>query len=84
MRLGAGIVVIRALRPIVLPSDKRKRRVSASLVNRPPALNFGLGEAADMLRSSVEAFAADEIAPRAAEIDRWTCGARWATSACWA
>jgi isovaleryl-CoA dehydrogenase len=70
MRLGAGIVVIRALRPIVLPSDKRKRRVSASLVNRPPALNFGLGEAADMLRSSVEAFAADEIAPRAAEIDR--------------
>jgi isovaleryl-CoA dehydrogenase len=44
--------------------------VSASLLNRPPALNFDLGEAADMLRSSVEAFAADEIAPRAAAIDR--------------
>ncbi len=44
--------------------------MSASLVNRPPALNFDLGESADMLRTSVEAFAADEIAPRAAEIDR--------------
>ena len=44
--------------------------MSASLVNRPPALNFDLGESADMLRSSVEAFAADEIAPRAAAIDR--------------
>ncbi len=44
--------------------------MSASLLNRPPALNFDLGEAADMLRSSVEAFAADEIAPRAAAIDR--------------
>jgi len=44
--------------------------VSASLLNRPPALNFDLGEGADMLRASVEAFAADEIAPRAAEIDR--------------
>ena len=44
--------------------------MSATLVNRPPALNFDLGENADMLRSSVEAFAADEIAPRAAAIDR--------------
>ncbi len=44
--------------------------MSASLPNRPPSLNFGLGEAADMLRESVAAFAADEIAPRAAEIDR--------------
>ncbi len=44
--------------------------MSASLLNRPPALNFDLGETADMLRGSVEAFAADEIAPRAAEIDR--------------
>ena len=34
------------------------------------ALDFDLGEAADMLRSTVEAFAADEIAPRAADIDR--------------
>ncbi len=42
----------------------------ASLPNRLPGLNFDLGEAADMLRSTVEAFAADEIAPRAASIDR--------------
>src|SRR5690242_11098458 len=40
------------------------------LPNRLPGLNFDLGEAADMLRSTVEAFAGDEIAPRAADIDR--------------
>ena len=34
-----------------------------------PSLNFGLGEDIDMLRDSVRAFAAKEIAPRAAEID---------------
>ncbi|KIL97232.1 Isovaleryl-CoA dehydrogenase [Paramagnetospirillum magnetotacticum MS-1] len=34
------------------------------------ALNFDLGETADMMRDSVAAFAAAEIAPRAAEIDR--------------
>lgn len=33
------------------------------------SLNFGLGETADMIRESVNAFARDEIAPRAAEID---------------
>jgi isovaleryl-CoA dehydrogenase len=38
--------------------------------NRIPSLNFDLGEAADMLRATVETFAADEIAPRAAAIDR--------------
>ncbi|MDQ2803420.1 MAG: isovaleryl-CoA dehydrogenase, partial [Pseudomonadota bacterium] len=42
----------------------------ASIPNRLPGLDFGLGETADMLRAQVEAFAADEIAPRAAEIDR--------------
>ena len=42
----------------------------ASLPNRLPGLNFDLGEAADMLRGSVEAFVAYEIAPRAAAIDR--------------
>src|SRR3954467_13155937 len=42
----------------------------ASLSNRLPGLNFDLGEAADMLRGSVESFAADEITPRAAAIDR--------------
>ncbi|WP_075214843.1 isovaleryl-CoA dehydrogenase [Mongoliimonas terrestris] len=33
-------------------------------------LDFGLGETADMLRDSVRAFAADTIAPLAADIDR--------------
>jgi isovaleryl-CoA dehydrogenase len=42
----------------------------ASLPNRLPGLNFDLGETADMLRGTVEAFAADEIAPLAATIDR--------------
>ncbi|HET6195979.1 MAG TPA: acyl-CoA dehydrogenase family protein, partial [Acetobacteraceae bacterium] len=42
----------------------------ASLSNRLPGLNFNLGETADMLRDTVENFAADEIAPRAAAIDR--------------
>jgi isovaleryl-CoA dehydrogenase len=35
-----------------------------------PALDFDLGETAEMLRRSVADFAAAEIAPRAAEIDR--------------
>jgi len=35
-----------------------------------PALDFALGEDIDMLRESVRQFAADEIAPRAAAIDR--------------
>ena len=39
------------------------------LANDFPALDFDLGETADMLRDSVRSFAADEIAPRAAEID---------------
>jgi isovaleryl-CoA dehydrogenase len=38
--------------------------------NQPPGFDFGLGEQAEMLRDSVRSFAADEIAPRAAEIDR--------------
>jgi isovaleryl-CoA dehydrogenase len=38
--------------------------------NQLPSLDFGLGETADMLRDTVAGFAADEIAPRAAEIDR--------------
>ena len=35
-----------------------------------PALDFALGETLDMLRETVRDFAAREIAPRAAEIDR--------------
>jgi len=38
--------------------------------NRLPDFDFGLGENADLMRDSVRSFAADEIAPRAAEIDR--------------
>jgi isovaleryl-CoA dehydrogenase len=40
------------------------------IFNDLPSLDFGLGETADMIRDSVRSFAADEIAPRAAEIDR--------------
>ena len=35
-----------------------------------PTLNFHLGETIDLLRASVQQFAGDEIAPRAADIDR--------------
>ena len=38
--------------------------------NALPPFDFGLGEAVDLLRASVETFAADEIAPRADAIDR--------------
>ena len=38
--------------------------------NRLPALDFDLGETADLLRDQVMEFAQSEIAPRAAEIDR--------------
>jgi isovaleryl-CoA dehydrogenase len=38
--------------------------------NRLPDFDFGLGETADALRDQVRRFAAEEIAPRAAEIDR--------------
>jgi isovaleryl-CoA dehydrogenase len=39
------------------------------LPNDFPALDFDLGETAEMLRDSVRSFAASEIAPRAEEID---------------
>ncbi|MBI1329933.1 MAG: isovaleryl-CoA dehydrogenase [Alphaproteobacteria bacterium] len=38
--------------------------------NSYPTLNFDLGDTAEMLRDTVRSFAADKIAPRAAEIDR--------------
>ncbi len=37
---------------------------------RYPGLDHGLGETADLIRETVREFAAEEIAPRAAEIDR--------------
>ena len=42
----------------------------APILKRFAGLDFGLGETLDMLRESVQQFAAAEIAPRAAEIDR--------------
>jgi isovaleryl-CoA dehydrogenase len=38
--------------------------------NIAPSFNFDLGETADMIRTTARDFAQDEIAPRAAEIDR--------------
>jgi isovaleryl-CoA dehydrogenase len=38
--------------------------------NAPSSLRFALGEAADLVRETARAFAAKEIAPRAAAIDR--------------
>lgn len=40
------------------------------IANTYPTLNFDLGETADMIRETVKNFAGNEIAPRAAEIDR--------------
>ncbi len=41
-----------------------------SFLKEFPSLNFGLGEDIDMLRQAVRAFASQQIAPQAAEIDR--------------
>jgi isovaleryl-CoA dehydrogenase len=38
--------------------------------NQPPSLDFDLGETADLLRDTVQGFAAEAIAPRADQIDR--------------
>ncbi|HLI13267.1 MAG TPA: isovaleryl-CoA dehydrogenase [Alphaproteobacteria bacterium] len=38
--------------------------------NQAASFDFGLGETVEMLRETVRSFAADQIAPRAAEIDR--------------
>ena len=38
--------------------------------NQFPSLNFNLGDTADLLRDAVMRFSSDEIAPRAADIDR--------------
>ncbi|MBI1232932.1 MAG: isovaleryl-CoA dehydrogenase [Alphaproteobacteria bacterium] len=38
--------------------------------NQYPSMNFDLGETAEMIRDTVRSFASDELAPRAAEIDK--------------
>ncbi len=40
------------------------------IANRLPAFDFGLGETAEAIREQVQRFAAEEVAPIAAEIDR--------------
>ena len=40
------------------------------IANTYPTLNFDLGETADMIRETVASFAQNDIAPRAAEIDK--------------
>jgi isovaleryl-CoA dehydrogenase len=40
------------------------------IANTLPPFDFGLGETADQIRDTVQRFAADEIAPIAAEVDR--------------
>ena len=52
------------------PIDPWIRTLSTLIPNQLPTLNFALGDNADMLRDSVMRFASDEIAPRAADIDR--------------
>ena len=40
------------------------------ITNKPEDFNFNLGETAEMIRESVTSFSKNEIAPRAAEIDK--------------
>jgi isovaleryl-CoA dehydrogenase len=61
---GVGCVIL-----CIKPFDIEGLAMPA-IPNRLPGLDFDLGETADMLRNQVEAFAAAEIAPRAAAIDR--------------
>jgi hypothetical protein len=46
------------------------RREAAMIPNAQRMFNFDLGETADAIRETVNAFSQNEIAPRAAEIDR--------------
>src|ERR1700693_2312353 len=47
----------------------RRSLIRTAMLNFP-SLNFHLGETIDLLRATVQQFAADDIAPRAADIDR--------------
>src|SRR6266568_1733718 len=52
------------------PASRTRSRLERHKMLNFPALNFHLGETVDMLRATVQQFAAVEIAPRAAQIDR--------------
>ena len=56
------------LQEISVHQMKQEGRL-AMIPNVLPAFDFGLGETADMIRDSVASFAADKIAPRAADVD---------------
>ena len=56
------------LQAIPVHQMKQEGRL-AMIPNVLPAFDFGLGEIADMIRDSVASFAADKIAPRAADVD---------------
>src|SRR3546814_19643604 len=62
-RLIAGVA-------LTAPGRRTQGRRRIMIRNDYPGLNFDLGETADMLRDSVRSFAATEIAPRAADLDR--------------
>ena len=55
--------------PISDPDDVHSTALANPMID-VPSLDFELGETIDMLRASVRQFAAGEIAPRAADIDR--------------
>nr|WP_272906828.1 isovaleryl-CoA dehydrogenase [Hyphobacterium sp. SN044] len=46
------------------------RHVPRMIPNQYPSMNFDLGDTAEMIRDTVRSFASDELAPRAAEIDK--------------
>ena len=54
---------------LMVMAAKRQYADPMAMLNFP-SLNFHLGETIDMLRETVQQFAAAEIAPRAADIDR--------------
>src|SRR6185437_5103512 len=63
----------RGAQPPVRPQVSRRRTAHAKgrrmIPNHGPSLEFGLGETADAIRETTARFAADKIAPLAAEID---------------
>src|SRR6202000_678030 len=71
--LRAGRACQSRLRRITLGAKSRANcpeQDRAMIPNAHRMFNFDLGETADALRETVQSFAANEIAPRAAEIDK--------------